>query len=42
MDRPDDTRIDWGDDDEGERPEFDAEPAQPDHKPGEDRRRLDS
>jgi NADH:ubiquinone reductase (H+-translocating) len=29
VDRPDATRIDWGDDDEGERPEFDLGPTRP-------------
>jgi hypothetical protein len=42
VDRPDDSRIDWEDEDEGERPEFDAEPAHSSPKPGEDRRRVDS
>jgi len=27
VDRTDDARIDWGDDDQGERPEFDSPPA---------------
>jgi hypothetical protein len=27
VDRTDDARIDWGDDDQGERPEFDPHPA---------------
>jgi NADH:ubiquinone reductase (H+-translocating) len=29
VDRPDDARIDWGDDDQGERPEFDTAPIPP-------------
>ena len=42
VDQPDDSRIDWEDDDEGERPEFDAEPAHSSPKPGEDKRSVDS
>jgi NADH:ubiquinone reductase (H+-translocating) len=29
VDRPDDVRIDWGDDDQGEQPEFDTTPVPP-------------
>jgi NADH:quinone reductase (non-electrogenic) len=42
VDRPDDSRIDWGDDDEGERPEFDSHPAHSSPPQGEDTPRLDS
>jgi NADH:quinone reductase (non-electrogenic) len=42
VDRPDDSRIDWEDDDEGERPEFDSHPAHSSPPQGEDRPRLNS
>jgi NADH:ubiquinone reductase (H+-translocating) len=37
VDRTDDARIDWGDDDQGERPEFDTEQAAASPPLGEDR-----